>query len=69
MDKVVKYIGDGSFVLSLPKRDLTQKEVDFHGGIETVLATGLYELIEKNSTGKSERPIVSNKSERPASNK
>lgn len=38
------YIGKGSFIDSVPARDLTVEEVERCGGAETLIASGLYAL-------------------------
>lgn len=39
----MKYKG-GGFVPGIPARDLTEDEVKRYGGVDYLLATGLYEL-------------------------
>jgi hypothetical protein len=39
---MLKYIGDGSSIVGIPARDLTDAEVEEAGGEEMLLASGLY---------------------------
>jgi hypothetical protein len=43
---MLKYIGKG-FMPGIPARDLSDEEVEKHGGIEFLVETGLYELEKK----------------------
>ena len=44
--------GYGGFVIGVPARDLTPEEVDQCGGVEALLATGLYKELAKPKTKK-----------------
>jgi len=39
---MLKYIGNGAFVVGVPGRNLSSKEVRKHGGKNALLRTGLY---------------------------
>ena len=45
----LKYIGMGSWMYGIPAMDLTAEEVEKHGGVECLVGTGLYEVIQKES--------------------
>ena len=45
----LKYIGMGSFLYGIPARDLNELEVEELGGVEYLVGTGLYEVMQKES--------------------
>jgi hypothetical protein len=46
------YVGDG-FLPGIPARDLTDEEVEAHGGAASLIATGLYQAEDsKPAAGK-----------------
>jgi hypothetical protein len=50
----LKYVGNGSFLVGIPARDLSASEVK-RFGLERLVATGLYtEIIRKPKAGKPE---------------
>jgi len=51
---MLKYIGNGAFIATVPARDLSDEEVKEHGGEEKLIATGLYEKPKKGEKGKAE---------------
>lgn len=40
---MLKYIGNGNWLPGVPARDLADEEAAWLGGVETLVATGLYE--------------------------
>lgn len=46
---MLKYIGNGSFIIDIPARDLTDDEVKLYGGVVALVKTGLYEKVEEKS--------------------
>lgn len=42
---VLKYIGNGAFIIGIPAKDLTAAEVKEYGGVVALVATGLYERV------------------------
>ncbi len=42
----LKYTGNGSWFPGIPATDLTAEQVEKHGGLEKLLASGLYKLAE-----------------------
>lgn len=53
----MRYVGDGSFIVGIPTRDLTEEEVS-RFGYRRLLATGLYEVIRKPKSKKTADLIV-----------
>ena len=45
----MKYIGMGSWMYGIPAKDLTSEQVEKHGGVEYLVGTGLYEVVQKES--------------------
>ena len=43
----MKYIGMGSWMYGIPAKDLTSEQVEKHGGVEYLVGTGLYEVVQK----------------------
>ena len=43
----LKYIGMGSWMYGIPAKDLTAEKVEKHGGVEYLVGTGLYEVIQE----------------------
>jgi len=39
---MMRYLGDGSFIVGVPARDLTEAEAAQYGGVDALAATGLY---------------------------
>ena len=48
---MMKYIGQGAFMVGIPARDLTDEEVEKYGGEKALLETGLYEKAGKEKAG------------------
>lgn len=44
----LKYIGQ-AFIPGIPARDLTEEEVEKYGGVDFLLATGLYQQVEEKA--------------------
>ncbi len=42
----LKYIGNGAYFPGIPACDLTDEQVEEHGGEKKLLATGLYEKVK-----------------------
>lgn len=52
----LRYVGTG-FIADIPARDLNPAEVEWYatlveGGFKALIASGLYEMVEGDSTGK-----------------
>lgn len=59
-----KYIGNGSYIVGVPARDLEREEFEALTGEEqaAVLASGLYEFAASGRTGKKDKEASSAKS-------
>ena len=44
---MLRYVGKGKAIIGIPARDLSDEEVEKYGGEEELIATGLYEKVEK----------------------
>jgi hypothetical protein len=53
----MRYVGDGSFVVGIPTRELTEEEVN-RFGYRRLLATGLYKVISKPKSKKTADLII-----------
>ena len=42
------YTGNGAFIPDIPARDLSDEEVEQHGGEKALIATGLYAKPDKS---------------------
>jgi hypothetical protein len=43
---MLRYIGHGAWLPDIPARDLTDEEVEQHGGEKALVASGLYEKVK-----------------------
>lgn len=57
---MLRYVGKGKAIIGIPARDLSDEEVEKYGGEEELIATGLYERVEKGE-GKAVRGKYENK--------
>lgn len=56
----LKYIGNG-FLRGIPKRDLSDAEVEKHGGEDFLIGTGLYEREQQAPAAPPKEPKRKNK--------
>ena len=52
---MLRYLGEGNFIIGVPARDLTPVEAAQYGGVDALAATGLY--VQDNQPGEPIQPI------------
>ncbi len=52
---MLKYRGQGNCLAGIPARDLSDAEVEEHGGERFLLSTGLYEKVTNKGVNKEKR--------------